>query len=399
MDEIGIEISTSKSTIVQQHTKSTVSPLAIVATGGVTLQHQISAPAQLTSEQSSMSKAASTSNSNKNGSFLFLKDREDFRTNSHIKPPYSYSQLIILSMKESNYAKMTLQMIYDWIIENFSYFKKADPNWQVTFKNSIRHNLSLNKCFRKIARQKDEPGKGGFWTLDPDFEKQLNESNFLNSNSSSSCASPSSASANKIANVLGTQQPTDLKALKRRRKSSTSDGQTAKTTGGSSSSSSAKTIRTLQSESKKFKSAGNDSTGNNSSFSSSSTSSSSSSSSFISSSTESNLTSSPNGNNNNWQTVVTKSQPPSSSSLQSQSNYFSASTPGYGHNGNVNTRNPTISSSFAHHSTASNHQHHPLHNHQFNGDYINGPSGIINPSGSHNHHHHHNHQYLDHSLL
>ena len=105
------------------------------------------------------------------------KEREEFRTNATVKPPYSYSQLIILAMKESACSKMTLQMIYDWIIENFSYFKKADSSWQITFKNSIRHNLSLNKCFKKIARQKDEPGKGGFWTLDPEFEKQLNESN------------------------------------------------------------------------------------------------------------------------------------------------------------------------------------------------------------------------------
>jgi len=104
-----------------------------------------------------------------------LNEREEFRTNSSVKPPYSYSQLIILAMKESTCAKMTLQMIYDWIIENFSYFKKADPSWQVTFKNSIRHNLSLNKCFRKIARQKDEPCKGGFWTLEPDYEKQVGE--------------------------------------------------------------------------------------------------------------------------------------------------------------------------------------------------------------------------------
>ncbi|XP_068161727.1 forkhead box protein J1-B [Antennarius striatus] len=89
----------------------------------------------------------------------------DYKTNSKVKPPYSYASLICMAMQASKQPKVTLSTIYNWITENFCYYRHAEPSWQ----NSIRHNLSLNKCFRKVPRQKDEPGKGGFWQIDPQY--------------------------------------------------------------------------------------------------------------------------------------------------------------------------------------------------------------------------------------
>ena len=80
-----------------------------------------------------------------------------------LKPPHSYAQLIGMAILSTTEQQMTLNNIYKWIMANYAFYRFNTGGWQ----NSIRHNLSLNKAFEKIARRTDEPGKGMKWMISP----------------------------------------------------------------------------------------------------------------------------------------------------------------------------------------------------------------------------------------
>jgi len=68
------------------------------------------------------------------------------------KPPYSFSCLIFMAIEESPHKRLPVKEIYNWIQSNFPFFRTAPTGW----KNSVRHNLSLNKCFMKVEKDRGQ---------------------------------------------------------------------------------------------------------------------------------------------------------------------------------------------------------------------------------------------------
>ncbi|XP_063804691.1 forkhead box protein N3 isoform X1 [Pseudophryne corroboree] len=94
----------------------------------------------------------------------------DAKQNPNCKPPYSFSCLIFMAIEDSPTKRLPVKDIYNWILEHFPYFANAPTGW----KNSVRHNLSLNKCFKKVDKDRSQSiGKGSLWCIDPEYRQNL----------------------------------------------------------------------------------------------------------------------------------------------------------------------------------------------------------------------------------
>ncbi|XP_061742399.1 forkhead box protein N3-like [Nerophis ophidion] len=94
----------------------------------------------------------------------------DLAAGANRKPPYSFSCLIFMAIEDAPNKRLPVKDIYGWILEHFPYFASAPTGW----KNSVRHNLSLNKCFKKVDKDRSQSiGKGSLWSIDPEYRHNL----------------------------------------------------------------------------------------------------------------------------------------------------------------------------------------------------------------------------------
>ncbi|KAL8198346.1 UNVERIFIED_CONTAM: hypothetical protein K2H54_006143 [Gekko kuhli] len=89
------------------------------------------------------------------------------------KPPYSYVALIAMAIQESPQQRLPVRGIYQAIAARFPYYRLSQKGWQ----NSVRHNLSLNECFRKVPSRGTER-KGHDWQFDPAFQGMFERGNY-----------------------------------------------------------------------------------------------------------------------------------------------------------------------------------------------------------------------------
>ncbi|KAF8526277.1 hypothetical protein BU17DRAFT_19758, partial [Hysterangium stoloniferum] len=81
------------------------------------------------------------------------------------RPAYPIPVVVKCAIGGSPRERLTLSEIYLAMELRFPYYRTAD---QKSWRNSVRHNLSLNNQFERVPRPITEPGKGNHWVIAKD---------------------------------------------------------------------------------------------------------------------------------------------------------------------------------------------------------------------------------------
>lgn len=88
-----------------------------------------------------------TTNKKSNNNAQISSSSSPFTSSKQRKPlQCTFNCMIFRAIETSPYKALQLHSIYDWISEKHNYFKTAGSQW----RNSVRHCLSLNKCFYRL---------------------------------------------------------------------------------------------------------------------------------------------------------------------------------------------------------------------------------------------------------
>ncbi|KAF4604862.1 forkhead box protein [Pleurotus pulmonarius] len=83
-----------------------------------------------------------------------LQDTDD-------RPPHTLPVILRCAILGSPKQRLTIREIYAAMENKYPYYKTAGPTW----KQSVRHHLSLNRLFERQARPVTDPGFGSYWVV------------------------------------------------------------------------------------------------------------------------------------------------------------------------------------------------------------------------------------------
>ncbi|ETW86676.1 hypothetical protein HETIRDRAFT_307860, partial [Heterobasidion irregulare TC 32-1] len=77
------------------------------------------------------------------------------------RPQHTLPVILRCAILGSAKGRLTIRDIYKAMEEKYPYYKTAGQTW----KQSVRHHLSLNRLFERQPRPVTDPGFGSYWTV------------------------------------------------------------------------------------------------------------------------------------------------------------------------------------------------------------------------------------------